>query len=100
LKLLIGLTLFVALAAGAASAQGTFSKPPKSTFGSWAPAPKAPASPSLADAYRPHPTPTPATKPKSAMAPEPASPPAFKPYEPWKPTPPASVYGPPAKPRP
>ncbi|MET0274771.1 MAG: hypothetical protein ABW360_17425 [Phenylobacterium sp.] len=94
MKLMIGLTAALALTAGAAAAQGTFSKPPKSTFGTFAPAAKAPAAPSLAEAYRPKPMTPPAAKPKSAMAPEPTSPPAFKPYEPWKPTPPRSQFGP------
>ena len=81
LKRLIGLTVSVALAAGPAAAQGTFSPEgePSSTFGSGAPKPGARPSTYGVPAQPP----ATASKPRTYWGPEAPKAPGFEPYKPF-----------------
>lgn len=90
MKRAFGVVMLLALAAGPAAAQGTFSpgQKPGSTFGSPAPSASRPGS------YLPPPSTAPAAKPRTTYgAPEAPSSPGFKPYKPFSG---GSVYSPPA----
>ncbi|HKP79396.1 MAG TPA: hypothetical protein VJU34_09760 [Phenylobacterium sp.] len=101
MKLLVGVTVCLALVAGSAVAQGTFNSGRKSGFGAWSPKPNTSASPYGGS---PHSSPygvpsygssddgAPASryKPKIYGAPEPPKAPGFEPYKPFKA---GSVYG-------
>jgi hypothetical protein len=101
MKLPIGLILTLALAAGPATAQGSFGPKPKQ---SWSPGSPA-ATPSKPKSYGvPAPsvpiTPGTSTRPKTYGAPEAPTSPGFKPYEGYKSRTGTSVFGPDGKKKP
>jgi hypothetical protein len=98
MKMTIGLILALALAAGPATAQGTFGAKPKQTWSPGSPA----ATPSTPKSYGvPAPgvpaTPGTSTRPKTYGAPEAPTSPGFKPYEGYKTQRGSSVFGPDGK---